>query len=111
MSIESLKTLLETAKFNVYLGKAEDGAVCPYVVMEDVTHPNFAADNQTYCKTTSLKLTVVESEVHDWNYLSTLETTLDGASLPYNSESVEDQEEHVCETYYYISFLGGTKNA
>lgn len=110
MSIETLKTLLESAKFNVFLGKAPDGTVCPYVVLEDITHPNFAADNKTFSKTTSLRITLVESEVHDWSLIHDLEAVLDSIPLPYNSEDGQDTSEHVCESYYYISFLGGTKN-
>lgn len=111
MSIESLKTLLETAKFNVFLDKAPDGTACPYVVMEDVTHPNFAADNSTFTKTTSLKITLVESEVHDWSLIATLEGVLDSIPLPYSSDYAQDTDEDACEAYYYISFLGGTENA
>ena len=110
MSIESLKTLLETAKFNVFLNEAPDGTVCPYVVMEEVKHPNFAADNFTFSKTTSLKITLVESEIHDWNLIATLEGVFDSIPLPYNSDESSDTEEKACETYYYISFLGGTSN-
>ena len=111
MSIETLKTLLETAKFNVFLNKAPDGTACPYVVMEDVTHPNFAADNSTFSKTTSLKVTLVESEVHDWTLIAALEGVFDSIPLPYNSDESQDTEESACESYYYISFLGGTENA
>ena len=111
MSIESLKTLLETAKFNVFLDKAPDGTPCPYVVMEEVTHPNFAADNSTFSKTTSLKVTLVESEVHDWTLIASLEGVFDSSPLPYNSDESQDTEESACESYYYISFLGGTENA
>ena len=64
MSIESLVTLLTTAKFDVYLGEAPDGAACPYIVLTDVENPNFAADNKTYTETTSLRLRLVESEVN-----------------------------------------------
>ncbi|MBR3463365.1 MAG: hypothetical protein IKH20_11905 [Clostridiales bacterium] len=110
MSIESLKTLLETAKFNVFLNKAPNGTACPYVVLEDVTHPNFAADNSTFAKTTSLKATLVESEVHDWTLISSLEAVFDSVPLPYNSDENQDTDEKVCETYFYISFLGGTTN-
>lgn len=111
MSIETLKTLLESAKFNVFLGKAPNGTICPYVVLEDITHPNFAADNKTFSKTTSLRITLVESEVHNWSLIGDLEAVLDSIPLPYNSEDGQDTSEHVCESYYYISFLGGTKNA
>ena len=111
MSIETLKTLLETAKFNVFLNKAPDGTPCPYVVMEEVTHPNFAADNSTFTKTTSLKVTLVESEVHDWTLIASLEGVFDSIPLPYNSDESQDTEESACESYYYISFLGGTENA
>ena len=111
MSIEELYTALTTAKFNVHYGKAPDGTACHYLVLEDVTHPNFAADNKTFIKTTSLRIKVVESEVHDWSLLKSLEDFLDTLSLPYSSEDVQESSEHVCETYYDISFLGGNKNA
>ena len=111
MSIESLYTLLTTAKFDVHLGKAPDGTACPYIVLADITHPNFAADNRTYTKTTTLQLTLVESEIHNWDLIKTLEKVLDDIPLPYESEDGQVPEEHVCETYYYISFLGGTENA
>lgn len=110
MSIESLVTLLTTAKFNVYLGEAPDETPCPYIVLTDVENPNFAADNKTYAETTSLRLRLVESEVHDWNLHSTLKTTLDGASLPYSVTHVDDTSENVCETYYDLRFLGGIQN-
>ena len=111
MTVSDLVSLLETAKFDVYLGKAPDGTACPYVVLEDLTHPNFAADNSTFTKTTSLKITLVVSEVHDWTLISSLEALLDSIPLPYNSDSGEDTDEKACESYYYISFLGGIKNA
>ena len=111
MSIESLKTLLETAKFNVNMHKAPDGTACPYIVMEEIEQPNFAADNKTYTETTSLRLRLVESEVHNWTLIDTLKTTLDGASLPYSVSYVDDSSEGVCESYFDIRFLGGIKNA
>lgn len=111
MSIESLVTALSTAKFDVHLGKAPDGTACPYVVITDLTNPNFAADNKTYTETTSLRLKLVESKVHNWTLIATLKTTLDNLSLPYSSESVEDESEGVCETYFDLRFLGGIQNA
>lgn len=111
MTVSELISLLTTAKFDVYLNKAPDGTACPYVVLEDLTHPNFAADNSTFTKTTSLKITLVESEVHNWTLISSLEAVLDSIPLPYNSDSSEDTGENACESYYYISFLGGIKNA
>lgn len=110
MSIESLVTLLTTAKFNVYLGKAPDETPCPYIVLTDLGNPNFAADNKTYTETTSLRLRLVESEVHDWNLHTTLKNTLDGASLPYSATFVDDSSENVCETYFDLRFLGGIQN-
>lgn len=110
MSIESLVTLLTTAKFDVYLGEAPDGAACPYIVLTDVENPNFAADNKTYTETTSLRLRLVESEVHDWNLHSTLKNILDGASLPCSVTYVDDSSENVCETYFDLRFLGGIQN-
>lgn len=111
MSIESLVTLLTTAKFDVHLGRAPDGTACPYVVLTEITHPNFAADNFTFTKTTSLRITLVESEVHDWKLIGDLEAVLDSIPLPYSVTDVQEPSEHVCETYYDISFLGGTENA
>lgn len=110
MSIEELYTALTTAKFDVHYGKAPIGTRCPYIVLEDITHPNFAADNKTFIKTTSLRITLVESEVHDWSLIGDLEAVLDSIPLPYSSEDVQEPSEHVCETYYDISFLGGNKN-
>ena len=110
MSIESLVTILTTAKFNVFFGEAPDGTDCPYIVINDITHPNFAADNKTFSKTTSLRLRLIESEVHNWNLIQTLEDTLDTAELTYSSTDVQVPSEHVCETYYDLRFLGGNKN-
>ena len=111
MSIETLYTLLTEAEFNVHYGKAPNGTRCPYVVLSEITHPNFAADNATYTKTTSLRLVLVESEVHDWSLISDLEAVLDGIPLPYSETDVVEPSERVCETYFDISFLGGIENA
>lgn len=110
MSIESLVTILTSAKFNVFFGEAPDGTDCPYIVITDITHPNFAADNKTFSKTTSLRLRLIESEVHDWNLIQTLEDTLDSAELAYSSTDVQVPSEHVCESYYDLRFYGGNKN-
>ena len=111
MSIESLYKLLTDAKFDVHYGKAPNGTKCPYVVMSDIEHPNFAADNATYTKTTSLRLVLVESERHDWSLINTLESVLDSIPLPYSETDVVEPTERVCETYFDISFLGGTQDA
>ena len=111
MSISELKALLEIEKFDVHLGVAPDGTACPYLVMRDVTNPNFAADNKTYTETTSLRLNLVESEVHDWTLHTKLKGVLDANSLPYSVTYADDSDEHVCETYFDISFLGGILNA
>jgi len=111
MSIEELVTLLTTAKFNTFFGKAPEGTKCPYIVLSDTSHPNFAADNKVYKETTSLRIRLVESEVHDWTLHATLKSVLDGASLPYSVDFADDADEHVCETYYDISFIGGITNA
>ena len=84
MTIQTLVSLLTEAKFDVHLESAPDGTACPYVVLEDLTQPNFAADNGTYTEITSLRLTLVESEVHDW----TLINTLKGVAL--NSAYISD---------------------
>lgn len=110
MSIESLITLLTTEKFDAYLGKAPDGAACPYMVLTDVGNPNFAADNKTFTETTSLRIRLVESEVHNWTLIDTLKSVLNNASLPYSVTFVDDNSEHVCETYFDIRFLGGIQN-
>lgn len=111
MTISSLKTLLEDNKFDVHLNDAPAGTVCPYIVMKDVENPNFAADNKTYTETTSLRLNLVESEVHDWSLHSTLKSILNENDLPYSVTYVDDTSEHVCETYFDIRFLGGIINA
>ena len=111
MTISSLKTLLEEKKFDVHLNVAPVGTVCPYIVMRDVENPNFAADNKTYTETTSLRLNLVESEVHNWSLHSTLKSILNENDLPYSVTYVDDTSEHVCETYFDIRFLGGIINA
>lgn len=111
MSISELKALLEDNKFDVHLNNAPAGTACPYIVMRDVENPNFAADNKTYTETTSLRLNLVESEVHNWSLHSTLKSILDENDLPYSVTYVDDTSEHVCETYFDIRFLGGILNA
>lgn len=111
MSIEELKSQLEENGFNVNLGVAPDGTACPYIVLRDITNPNFAADNKTFTETTSLRIRLIESEVHNWELIDLLKKVLDNASLPYSVEYVDDSSEHVCETYFDIRFLGGITNA
>lgn len=111
MSIKNIYTLLTTAKFNVFFGKAPDGTLCPYIVLTDLSNPNFAADNKVYQETTSLRIKLVESEVHDWTLHTTLKNVLDGASLPYSVDFGDDSEEKACESYYDIRFIGGITNA
>ncbi len=111
MSIEELKSQLEENGFNVNLGVAPDGTACPYIVIRDITNPNFAADNKTFTETTSLRIRLIESEVHNWELIDLLKKVLDNASLPYSVEYVDDSSEHVCETYFDIRFLGGITNA
>lgn len=110
MSIESLYSALEAKGFDTYLNTAPDGTECPYLVIEAIDHPNFFADNKTFTKTTSLRLRLVEAEVHDWSLIAKLEKALDDLGFPYSSEDVSDTAERVCETYYNINFLGGNKN-
>lgn len=110
MTIETLKTMLENAKFDVSLGKAPKGTMCPYVVIRDIVQPNFAADNKTYIETTSLQIRLVESEVHDWALIDTLKGVLDQVPLTYSVTFIDDSSEHVCETYFDIRFLGGIQN-
>lgn len=110
MSIEVLYSALEAQGFDTYLNSAPDGTECPYLVMEGIDHPNFFADNRTFTKTTSLRLRLVEAEVHNWSLIAKLEKTLDDLGLPYSSEDVPDSSEKVCESYYNINFLGGNKN-
>lgn len=111
MTVTSLMALLTEAKFNAFFGKAPDGTACPYIVFTDTSNPNFAADNKVYCETTSLRIKLVESEVNDWSLHSTLKSVLDGASLPYSVDFADDSDEHVCETYFDIRFIGGISNA
>lgn len=111
MTLETLISTLETAKFDVYLNEAPNGTSCPYLVVQDLEHPNFFADNRTFAKTTAVRLRLVESEVHDWSLIATLEQTLDSLSLPYSSNDAALPGEHVCESYYDINFYGGIKNA
>lgn len=111
MTVTSLMALLTEAKFNAFFGKAPDGTACPYIVLTDTSNPNFAADNTVYKETTSLRIKLVESEVHDWNLHATLKSVLDGASLPYSVDFGEDSEESACESYYDIRFIGGITNA
>ena len=110
MTIETLVTKLEAAGFDVYLNEADVGTFCPYIVLINITNPNFAADNKVYTKTTSLDLRLVESEVHDWKLIQTLEDTLDKIPLTYNSTDLRDPSEHVCEMNYELTFLGGITN-
>ena len=110
MTIEILKTMLENADFDVSLGKAPVGTACPYVVIRDIEQPNFAADNKNYVETTSLRIRLVESEVHDWSLIAKLKGVLDKVPLTYSVTYIEDSNEHVCETYFDIRFLGGIKN-
>ena len=111
MSIERLVTLLTTAKFNTFFGKAPEGTKCPYIVLTDISNPNFAADNTVFKETTSLRIKLVESEVHDWSLHAVLKSVLDGASLPYSVDFGEDSKESACESYYDIRFIGGITNA
>lgn len=110
MSIEDLITALTTAGFDAYYGEAPDGTECPYVSLASITHPNVAADNYTWVKTTTINLRLVESEVHDWTLISKLESELDKLQLPYNATDLQVPSEHVCEMNYEIRFLGGNTN-
>lgn len=110
MTIQTIVSALTTAKFDVSLGKAPDGTKCPYVVLKEIEQPNFAADNKTYTETTSLRIVLVESEVHDWTLISTLKSELDKLGLTYSATLADDASEHVCESYYDIRFLGGIEN-
>lgn len=111
MTITELKTILEAEDFNVFLGEADDGTACPYIVLTNISHPNFGADNKVYKKTTSLLLRLVESEYHDWDLIEKLENTLDSIPIFYDSTDVRLESENVCETHYEINFYGGTRNA
>lgn len=110
MSIEDLITNLTNNGFDAFYGSAPDGTYCPYVVLTEVNHPNFAADNKTWTKTTSLSLRLVESEVHDWTLINKLEVLLDDLNLPYQATDLQYPSEHVCEMNYDIRFLGGNTN-
>lgn len=110
MTIETLITELTNAGFNAFYGEAPDGTECPYASLATITHPNFAADNQTFAETTTLNLRLVESEVHNWTLISTLEELLKRLQLPYNATDLQVPSEHVCEMNYEIRFLGGNTN-
>lgn len=110
MTLETLIASLEDAKFDVFLHEAPDNTDCPYVVVEELYHPNFSADNKTFFKTTRCILRLVESEVHDWELIEQMENTLDSLELFYSSEDNSVPSEHVCETLYAISFFGGMKD-
>lgn len=110
MSIEQLITELTNNGFNAFYGEAPDGTLCPYISLESIRHPNFAADNFTWIKTTTLELRLVESEVHDWDLIKRLENLLDSLNLPYNVEDLQVPSEHVCETIYNLRFHGGNQN-
>ena len=110
MTIQTLIKTLTDAHFDVHSGVAPDGTVCPYLVLKDIEQPNFAADNRTYTETTSLRLVLVESEVHDYGLIQDLKDVLDSIPLPYSVEYNDDTSEHVCETYFYLRFLGGNTN-
>lgn len=107
MTIESLVTALEAAGFDVYLNEADAGTACPYVVLSDIRHPNFGADNRTFQKVTSLELRLVEAETHDWALIDDLEEALDEIPMFYTSEDMSVPSEHVCEIIYNINFYGG----
>ena len=109
MTVENLITLLTAAKFNAFLGKAPAGTDCPYIVINNVSHPNIAADNKVYQTVTELDLRLVESDVHDWNLIKTLEDLLDSIPLYYESEDLYTPSEDVCEMNYSINFYGGIK--
>lgn len=110
MSIETLIATLSDAGFDAHYGEAPDGTVCPYVVLTNISHPNFAADNKTFTKTTSLQLRLVEAEYHDWDLIDKLEDLLDDLELPYSSTDLRVPSERVCEMVYDLNFLGGNTN-
>lgn len=109
MTIETLVTKLST-KFDVSMNSAPLGTKCPYLVITDVEHPNIGADDKVYVKTTECTLRLVESEVHDWDLIQTLEDTLDELEIYYSSADLWEPKEHICEMRYFISFYGGTDN-
>ena len=110
MTIQSIVSALTTAKFDVHLHKAPNGTKCPYLVLTEIEQPNFAADNLTFTETTSLRIVMVEAEVHNWTLISTLKSKLDKLGLTYSVTLVDEPSEHVCESYYDIRFLGGIEN-
>ena len=111
MTIEELYTALTSNGFDAHYGEAPNGTSCPYVVLTNITHNNFASDNRTYFKTTELRLRLVEAQHHDWELIDKLEDLLDSLCIPYGSVDVQDPSENVCETYYDITITGGTYNA
>lgn len=109
MTVEALTTGLTNAGFKVFYGNVPDDTLPPFLVYINIDHPNFAADNRTYQKTTSLDIRLVEAEVHDWSLIAKLEKTLDDLGLTYSSTDLADVLEGVCETNYYLRFVGGIK--
>ena len=68
MTIQTLIKTLTDAHFDVHSGVAPDGTACPYLVLDDIEQPNFAADNRTYTETTSLRLVLDETVVMDFTF-------------------------------------------
>ena len=111
MTIEEFYTTLTSNGFDAHYGEAPNGTSCPYVVLTNITHQNFATDNRTYFKTTELRLRLVEAQYHDWELINKLEDLLDSLKIPYGSTDLQVPSEHVCETYYDITITGGKTNA
>lgn len=107
MSIESIISILKTAGFSAFYEYAPDDTPLPFVVLRDVTHPNFFADNVTLVPTTTLELVYVEAEAHNWANITTLETTLTNAGLAFSSEDIRISDENIVEMVYTITFVGG----
>lgn len=111
MSIETLISILRTAEFDVYLNEAPDNTACPYLVLTNIEHPNFGADNKVYVRTTELLIRLVEANVHDYELIASLEKLLDDNNIFYSEDDVSVPSEHVCETHFSITFYGGNTNA
>lgn len=107
MTVTALIQALTAKGFDVSLNEAPDGTACPYVVLTDIRHPNFGADDIVYAETTELTIRLVEANIHDWELIKTLKDTLTELELFYEENDVSDESEHICETHFEISFYGG----
>ena len=71
---ESINT---TLPYRLFAISGRSALQISYIDLTDTSNPNFAADNTVYQETTSLRIKLVESEVHDWNLHATLKSVLE----------------------------------